>query len=80
MRHLPKPVKDERTSYVMTPLPQTARPAEKLVRSLGAMVDHKIGALPVVDKNGQAIGILTTHDMLRALRDVLKAQVALPIV
>ncbi len=63
-------------SDVMTPLPQTARPCDKLTKVLGSMVDRKIGALPIVDKTGKAIGILTTHDMLRALREVLKAQAA----
>jgi acetoin utilization protein AcuB len=65
-------------SDVMTPLPKTVRPGDQLDKALGLMVEEKIGALPVVDKNGAPIGILTTHDMLCALRDLLKQKVDLP--
>ena len=31
------------------------------------MVDNRIGGLPVLDDNGQVVGVLTETDLLRAL-------------
>ena len=35
------------------------------------MIDNRIGGLPVLDTNGQIVGILTETDLLRALIDQL---------
>jgi CBS domain-containing protein len=35
------------------------------------MVDHKVGAIPVVDANGELVGIVSYVDVLEALRDRL---------
>jgi acetoin utilization protein AcuB len=59
-------------SDVMTPLPETVRSCDSLSKALKVMTEKKFGGIPVVDKNGLPIGILTTHDMLRALQEVLE--------
>ena len=35
------------------------------------MIKYRYGAMPVLDDEGQVVGILTAVDMLRALRDKL---------
>ena len=49
----------------------TVTPGEPLAEAARQMVDHRIGGLPVVEKNGQLAGILTETDLLRALIDQL---------
>jgi len=38
------------------------------------MLNEKIGALPVVDKVGQLVGILTETDLLKALVFILQRE------
>ena len=49
----------------------TTAPGEPLAEAAQQMVDHRIGGLPVLDANGQIVGILTETDLLRALIDQL---------
>lgn len=49
----------------------TIAPDEPLAEAAQQMVDNRIGGLPVVDANGQIVGILTETDLLRALIDLL---------
>ncbi len=66
---------DERyeVRYVMTPKVYTVGPQDPLEKALKMLIDNKIGALPVVDKHDQVIGILSAHDVLRAFDAALAA-------
>lgn len=63
---------DYTVADVMTREPDTVRPRDKLEKALATMNEKKIGALPVLDKTGSPIGILTTHDLLGAFHEALK--------
>ena len=43
--------------------PVTIQPNETLADALGLMADHKISGIPVVEKNGRLVGILTNRDV-----------------
>jgi acetoin utilization protein AcuB len=63
------PVRDVMTWGAVTVTPQTdLRAAARM------MHERKLGALPVVD-DGRVVGILTEHDVLQVLSDVLRRQV-----
>jgi len=49
----------------------TIAPGELLTEAARQMIDNRIGGLPVLDANGQIVGILTETDLLRALIDQL---------
>jgi acetoin utilization protein AcuB len=49
----------------------TVAPGELLVEATQQMIDNRIGGLPVLDTDGQLVGILTETDLLRALIDQL---------
>ena len=49
----------------------TISPGELLSEAARQMIDNRIGGLPVLDTNGQIVGILTETDLLRALIDQL---------
>ena len=38
------------------------------------MVERKIGGLPVVDKQGSVVGVITETDIFRAFTQVMKQQ------
>lgn len=50
---------------VMTSTVLTVDPDRDVVEAAGIMLDHKIGALPVVE-DGMVVGIMTETDILRA--------------
>ncbi len=66
---------DERyeVRYVMTTKVFTVTPQDPLEKALKMLLDNKIGALPVLDRNDRVIGILTYHDVLRAFDAALAA-------
>ena len=49
----------------------TISPDEPLVVAARQMIDKRIGGLPVLDDNGEMVGILTETDLLRVLIDLL---------
>jgi len=49
----------------------TAEPREELAAAVERMIEHRVGALAVVEE-GKLAGLLTETDLLRALRDMLK--------
>jgi acetoin utilization protein AcuB len=49
-----------------------ARRDESLERALDRIVEHRLSALPVVDADGQLVGVLSYIDILRALRNLLE--------
>ncbi len=50
----------------------TVAPGDPLAEAARQMLDNRIGGLPVVDDDGQIVGILTETDLLRALIDQLE--------
>ena len=61
-------VKDLMTTNVVAV--HTYDPVEKAV---AIILDRKYGALPVVDKTGACVGVLSAVDLVRTLRDLLEA-------
>ena len=45
----------------------TAQPDWPLVRAVRAMTDHGVNRLPVVDRAGRPLGVVTRDDVLRAV-------------
>ena len=46
-----------------------ARPFDDLLDVVRLMIDHRVGAIPIVDVRGRAIGIVSYVDALRAMAD-----------
>lgn len=59
---------DYEVRFVMTTDVQALRPSDSLSKAVSTFIERKFGAVPVVDKHGDVLGILTTHDLLRAYR------------
>lgn len=57
---------------VMSEPPIAVAPETSLPEAVRTMLEHKIGALPVVD-GGRAVGILTRADALEALLAVIES-------
>ncbi|PUA33112.1 MAG: hypothetical protein B7O98_01350 [Zestosphaera tikiterensis] len=55
---------------IMTPNPITVHPDEDLALAADIMVKNRIGTLPVVNNEGELIGLLTKKDVINALRQV----------
>ncbi|MEF2277504.1 CBS domain-containing protein [Deinococcus sp. YIM 134068] len=55
-----------RVEDVMTQPALTTRTDEELRAAVARMLDARIGALPVLDRNGTLVGMLTRKDVLRA--------------
>ena len=47
---------------------------DTLVKALGVLLDHRIGAAPVLDKAGAVVGMLSAVDLLQAFRDKLNEE------
>ncbi len=60
---------DVQVSAAMTHDPVTVEESSDVRDALQLLIDHKFGALPVVDEEGKLVGILSAHDLLRAFRD-----------
>ncbi|MEO8090552.1 MAG: KpsF/GutQ family sugar-phosphate isomerase [Gemmatimonadales bacterium] len=60
-RFLERPV-----SEVMTRSAKTAAPGDLAAAAVGAMQQHKIIVLPVVDEQGAIVGVVHLHDLMRA--------------
>jgi acetoin utilization protein AcuB len=56
---------------IMTKKPVTISPAQTLEDALLMMQSMRVGAFPVVDKEGKLKGIITKRDLLRAFINVL---------
>ncbi len=61
---------------IMTASVMTVGPERDAVEAAQLMLDHKVGALPVVDE-GRLVGIVTETDMLRAFVRIAGAAAAL---
>lgn len=51
----------------MTAAPQTIRARDALSQAADQMADARVGALPVVDDDGELVGLISETDALRAL-------------
>ncbi|MBZ0274501.1 MAG: CBS domain-containing protein [Anaerolineae bacterium] len=60
-------------SDVMTPNPVVCYPADNLDMTLKVMASHQIRRIPVVDENGQVVGIIAQADVAIRLGDYSKA-------
>lgn len=58
-------------SRIMTREPASIAPDATVREALDAMIEHRYGALPVVD-GGMIIGIVSTTDFLQLLRKMLQ--------
>ena len=50
----------------MTRSAKTAAPGDLAAAAVGAMQQHKIIVLPVVDEHGAIVGVVHLHDLMRA--------------
>ncbi len=57
---------------VMTPDPITVSPDTPVKQAAKEMIETKYGCLPVVDENQKLVGIVTEHDFINLLVDVLE--------
>jgi acetoin utilization protein AcuB len=56
---------------VMTANPVTVSTFDSIKKAVKIFREERYGALPVLDKNGDLAGILSPHDLLGALDDLL---------
>ena len=63
-------LRDTPVRRIMRAWPVTIGPDTTFAESVRLMLDHRIGALPVVD-GGKLLGLVTHADMLRAFLDSL---------
>lgn len=63
---------DYEVSHVMTEKVVTLTPQDRLEKAIKLLMDNKFGAIPVLDKTGAVIGILTMHDVARAFGEALQ--------
>ncbi|MFC1659874.1 CBS domain-containing protein [Gemmatimonadota bacterium] len=58
-------------SDIMTRNPETVRAADDVLKAVGIFREHRYGALPVLNKAGELVGILSAQDLLGALEEML---------
>ena len=56
---------------VMTTNPVTLRTFDRIQKAVKIFREERYGALPVLDKNGDLVGIISAHDLLGALEEML---------
>lgn len=56
---------------VMTKRVVTVRPEQRAHEAAALMLEHRIGALPVIGERGQLVGLLTETDFLRLAHEAL---------
>lgn len=63
-----------KASSIMTPRPLTVKSTDTVECAAMIMLDNRVGGLPVVEENGDLVGIITDHDVFMALVDVASAR------
>jgi acetoin utilization protein AcuB len=58
-------------SDVMTRNPETVRTSDNILKAVKTFREHRYGALPVLNKDGDLVGILSAQDLLGALEEFL---------
>jgi acetoin utilization protein AcuB len=56
---------------VMTANPEVLRTYDKILKAVNVFREQRYGALPVLDKSGDLVGILSAQDLLLALEELL---------
>jgi acetoin utilization protein AcuB len=56
---------------VMTSNPEVLRTYDPILKAIAIFREHRYGALPVLDKTGALVGILSAQDLLLALEELL---------
>lgn len=56
---------------VMTANPEVVHTYDKIVKAVSVFREQRYGALPVLDKEGSLVGILSAQDLLLALEELL---------
>jgi acetoin utilization protein AcuB len=65
-------INDETTvDAVMTKNPEVVHTYERIFRAVRIFREQRYGALPVLDKNEELAGIISPHDLLGALEELL---------
>lgn len=59
---------------IMTAKPITVKPTDTVEQAALIMLDNKVGGMPVVDDNGKLVGIISDHDVFKALVDITGAR------
>ena len=59
---------------IMTAKPITVKPTDTVEQAALIMLDNKVGGLPVVDDSGKLVGIISDHDVFKALVDITGAR------
>jgi acetoin utilization protein AcuB len=56
---------------VMTRNPETVRASDPILKAVRVFREHRYGALPVLNKENELVGILSAQDLLGALEEFL---------
>jgi acetoin utilization protein AcuB len=68
-------IDDESTvAGVMTPNPETLRTRDTILKAVRIFREQRYGALPVLNKKDELVGILSAQDLLGALEEYLLAE------
>ena len=59
---------------IMTAKPITVKPTDTVEQAALIMLDNKVGGLPVVDDSSKLVGIISDHDVFKALVDITGAR------
>ena len=62
---------EHRVADVMTLNPETVRASDDVLKAVRLFRDRRFGALPVLNKDGDLVGILSAVDLLEALEELL---------
>jgi acetoin utilization protein AcuB len=62
---------DMTVNDVMTSHPETVRTYDGILKAVKIFRERRYGALPVLDKKGDLVGILSAQDLLLALEELL---------
>jgi len=58
-------------SDIMTRNPETVRASDHVLKAVKIFREYRYGALPVLNKDGELVGILSAQDLLGALEEFL---------
>ena len=56
---------------IMTRAPETVRASDDILKAVRIFREHRYGALPVLNKDSELVGILSAQDLLGALEELL---------
>jgi len=62
---------DRRVSDYMSRDPVTVEEEDEVEEVIDLLLEHRVGAIPVVDADGMLVGIVSYMDVLKAARDKL---------